>query len=58
MNQPNQYFTTSIRNSYGYQEQYRPNLPNKTYQPLNSSFQQENKLSSSIRVMQSRADGV
>ena len=39
--QPNHYFGTSIRNSYGYQDQSnnRPNMPIKTFQPYTSSFQ-------------------
>lgn len=60
MNHSNQYLSSSIRNSYGYQDtsSMRPNLPMKPFQPFNSSFHQDNKVSNSIRVMETRVDGV
>lgn len=53
MNQQNTYFSASIRNSYGYQDQsaLRPNLNLKPYQPFNSSFHHDSKLTNSIRAM-------
>ena len=59
MNHQNTYFAASIRNSYGYQDNsaLRPNL-SKPYQPFNSSFQHDSKVANSIRVMESRVDGV
>ena len=56
----NQFFTTSIRNSYGYQDNstFRTNLGSRPYQPSNTSYQQDTKLGSSIKVMESRVDGV
>lgn len=60
MNPQNTYFAASIRNSYGYQDNsaIRPNLNTKPYQPFNSSFQHDAKVANSIRVMESRVDGV
>jgi hypothetical protein len=60
MSQNNQYFSSSIRNSYGYHDNsaFRPNLSNKQYQPFNSSYQQDTKLANSIKVMETRVDGI
>lgn len=60
MSQQNSYVSSSIRNSYGYQDQSvsRSNMNIKPYQPFSSSFQNDNKVSNSIRVMESRVDGV
>jgi hypothetical protein len=59
MSQQNNYFTGSIRNSYGYQDQpsFRPYIPSKSFQMTNN-IQLDNKLSTSIKAMENRVDGV